>query len=104
MKNFILCMVLSAALIGCADKKETPASTTTAKQTAADAGAGKIIAERDCKACHGANGGGGGPAVSALAGRHARRPEGHRNAYERGGYAQCGRILCQPATRSDHHG
>ena len=59
MKNLILCMVLSAALIGCAEKKETPANTTTAKQTAADVGAGKIIAERDCKACHGVDGGRG---------------------------------------------
>ena len=84
MKNLILCMVLSAALIGCADKKETPANTTTAKQTAADVGAGKIIAERDCKACHGANGGGVAPAIPHLAAQRERYLLASLNEYKNG--------------------
>jgi cytochrome c553 len=72
MKTLILGMVLSAALIGCSDKKESTASTTSEKQAAADVGAGKTIAERDCKACHGLNGGGTAPAIPHLAAQRAR--------------------------------
>jgi cytochrome c553 len=72
MKTLILCMVMSAVLIGCGDKKETPANTTTAKQAAADVGAGKIIAERGCRACHGLNGGSVAPAIPHLAAQRER--------------------------------
>jgi cytochrome c553 len=84
MKNLILCVVLSAALIGCAEKKETPANTTTAKQTAADVGAGKIIAERDCKACHGVDGKGVAPAIPNLAAQRERYLFTSLNEYKDG--------------------
>ena len=67
MKHFMLSIVLSAALIGCMDKEVSTARTRIEKQTAADVGAGKAIAERDCKGCHGANGGGAAPAIPHLA-------------------------------------
>jgi cytochrome c553 len=72
MKNLILYIVLSTALIGCGDKKETSAAAAAAKQPAADLAAGKVIAERDCKACHGLNGGGIAPAIPHLAAQRAR--------------------------------
>lgn len=50
------------ALAACTQKVE-PAP----KPVAADIAAGKVIAERDCKACHGANGGGVAPAIPHLA-------------------------------------
>ena len=57
MKNSILgIVVLSMTLMGCTEK-----TAPTAKSAAGDAGAGKIVAERNCKACHGANGGGVAP-------------------------------------------
>ncbi len=73
MKNLILGLLLSAALIGCSDKKEaTPAPSAPEKQAAGDVAAGKVIAERDCRTCHGANGGGAAPAIPHLAAQRAR--------------------------------
>lgn len=63
MKNvLILGIVLSVVLIGCTDK-----GASTAKSTKGDAGAGKVIAERDCKACHGLDGRGVAPGIPHLA-------------------------------------
>lgn len=70
MKTFVLGFLLSVALAGCTDKTETTATTaksTPAKQAAGDVKAGKTIAERDCKGCHGLNGGGAAPAIPHLA-------------------------------------
>ncbi len=63
MKNSILSVIaLSLALIGCTDK-----AAPTAQPPAGDPAAGKIIAQRDCKACHGLDGKGIAPAIPNLA-------------------------------------
>jgi cytochrome c553 len=63
MKNLLLGIVLTLlALAACTEKSEP-----TANPVSADVAAGKAIAERDCKACHGANGGGVAPAIPHLA-------------------------------------
>ncbi len=63
MKNLLPGLVLTLlALAACTDNVQ-PA----AKPVATDIAAGKAIAERDCKACHGANGGGVAPAIPHLA-------------------------------------
>jgi cytochrome c553 len=63
MKKTILGVIaLSLTLMGCTDK-----AGPGAKAPAADAAAGKIIAERDCKACHGLDGKGIAPAIPNLA-------------------------------------
>ncbi|TSA10716.1 MAG: cytochrome c4 [Betaproteobacteria bacterium] len=68
MKKPILCViVLSIALAGCSDKPQP-----SAKLPQADAAAGKIIADRDCKACHGLDGKGVAPAIPNLAGQRER--------------------------------
>jgi cytochrome c553 len=83
MKNSILgIVVLSVAMFGCGDKKEagapsatptTPAtSTTSTTSTAADIAAGKVTAERDCKGCHGLEGGGAAPGIPHLAAQRER--------------------------------
>ena len=67
MKNLTLCVALSMAVLGCTDKGEP-----TAKATTADVGAGKAIAERDCKGCHGLDGKGVAPAIPHLAAQRER--------------------------------
>lgn len=61
-----LTLTLTLALIGCTDD-----AAKTAKAPEGDAAAGKIIAERDCKACHGIDGKGIAPAIPNLAAQRA---------------------------------
>jgi cytochrome c553 len=67
MKTLLPGIVLTTllALAACTENSQP----TTAKPPAADIAAGKAIAERDCRACHGANGGGVAPAIPHLAGQ-----------------------------------
>ena len=78
MKNLMLGVVLALALAGCGEKRES-----TSKPTA-DIAAGKVIAERDCKACHGANGGGVAPAIPHLAAQRERYLLASLNEYKEG--------------------
>jgi cytochrome c553 len=66
MKYLLLALFLSVALIGCSDQ------STTEKQTAADIRAGKVVADKECKACHGLNGKGTAPGIPNLAGQRGR--------------------------------
>jgi len=66
-KSILSIVVLSMALTGCGEK-----TAPTAKSDTADIGAGKTIAERDCKACHGLNGKGIAPAIPNLAAQRER--------------------------------
>ncbi len=67
MKYLTLSIILSLALIGCTDKDMAPAKSAAEKPSTADISAGKTIADRDCKSCHGLNGGGVAPAIPHLA-------------------------------------
>ena len=67
MRHLLLAMFLSVALIGCSDQ-----GSGTDKQTAADIRAGKVVAERECKACHGLDGKGVAPGIPNLAGQRGR--------------------------------
>jgi len=67
MKNLLLGIALSIAALGCTDK-----GASTVKSAPADASAGKAIAERDCKACHGLDGRGVAPAIPNLAAQRER--------------------------------
>ena len=84
MKQFIVGIVLSVALIGCTDKKESPAQITTEKPAAADIRAGKTIAERDCNGCHRLDGRGAAPAIPHLAGQRERYLLAAAKAYKEG--------------------
>ena len=75
MKRLMLGMVLSAVLAGCSDKQESAAPKAAAEKAAAavaDIAAGKTFTERECRGCHGSNGGGAAPAIPHLAGQHER--------------------------------
>ena len=67
MKTLLLGLLLSVALAGCGEKTDKGATSVPPKQSTGDAAAGKIIAERDCKGCHGLDGGGAAPAIPHLA-------------------------------------
>jgi cytochrome c553 len=69
MKRLTLILAATAALVACQDKKQE--APKPAPVAAADIAAGKAIADRDCKACHGANGGGVAPAIPHLAAQRA---------------------------------
>ena len=84
MNRFMLAVVLSMALIGCTDKEAPPAKTTTEKPSTADKQAGKAIAERDCKECHGLNGGGAAPAIPHLAAQRESYLLASLKAYKEG--------------------
>src|SRR5450631_3802473 len=66
MKNILLAIFLSVALIGCSD------DGSPQKQSAADIQAGKAIAEKECKGCHGLDGKGTAAGIPNLAGQRGR--------------------------------
>jgi cytochrome c553 len=72
MKHLIFAVALSVALIGCADKEKSPAAPAPEPLTAADLNAGKVLAERDCKGCHGLDGRGTAPGIPDLAAQQER--------------------------------
>ena len=75
MKTLTLGILLfSLTLFGCSENKEPTATSTPVAAAApkADVGAGKAIAEKQCQACHGLNGGGVAPAIPHLAAQRER--------------------------------
>jgi cytochrome c553 len=84
MRNLLLGVVLSAALVGCKENKEPAVKAPSAEKTApiaatpadkspgGDAAAGKAVAERECKACHGLDGRGVAPGIPHLAAQRDR--------------------------------
>jgi cytochrome c553 len=84
MKNLLLGIALSVALIGCTDTKESTGKSAPAKQAAGDVSAGKAIAERDCKTCHGLDGKGVAPAIPHLAAQRDRYLLASLNEYKEG--------------------
>jgi cytochrome c553 len=66
MRHLLLAMFLSVALIGCSDEG------TPAKQSAADISAGKIVADKECKGCHGLDGKGTAAGIPNMAGQRGR--------------------------------
>ena len=85
MKPLLMVVVVMAALTGCNQQEQQTPKATAEKQPAAektaaaqthatvptkpagDANAGKAVAERDCKACHGLDGKGIAPGIPNLA-------------------------------------
>jgi cytochrome c553 len=84
MNRLALVLAVSAALAGCSDHKEAAPAAPTAKQPVADAAAGKSVAERDCKGCHGLDGKGIAPGIPNLAGQRAGYLLASINEYKEG--------------------
>ncbi len=72
MKNLVLGIMMSLALLGCAKKEEPTAAAAPEKKIAGDVQAGKAIVEKSCKTCHGMDGKGIAPAVPHLAAQRER--------------------------------
>jgi cytochrome c553 len=84
MNKLMLAIVLSVLLVGCKENKEPAATSPSADKTAATGGkaadkspggdvtAGKAVAERECKACHGLDGRGVAPGIPHLAAQRDR--------------------------------
>jgi len=66
MRYLLLAMLLSVALIGCSGEGGPD------KQTAADIRAGRAVAEKECKGCHGLDGKGTAAGIPNLAGQRGR--------------------------------
>jgi cytochrome c553 len=85
MKRLMLGMVLALALSACTEKDQGSGEPAVqAKLPAADVAAGKAIAERDCKGCHGLDGAGAAPAIPHLAAQHAVYLVSALKAYKEG--------------------
>jgi len=84
MKPIALAVLLSMAMVGCTDQDKPAAKPAAVKPFAADIGAGKVIAERDCRACHLLNGGSAAPAIPILAAQHEAYLYASLRAYKEG--------------------
>lgn len=85
MKNIYLGIAVLLTLIGCSREKETATTKAApAKALAADIGAGKALAERSCKSCHGLDGKSAGPAIPHLAAQRERYLAAALNEYKQG--------------------
>jgi len=70
MRTLILGLALTVVLAGCGENDASKAGA--AKQSSGNAAAGKAVAERDCKNCHGLDGKGAAPAIPHLAAQRER--------------------------------
>ncbi|MGB5079839.1 MAG: c-type cytochrome [Burkholderiales bacterium] len=68
MKRLVLGIALTVLLAACTEREKPPSAAAIAKP-AGDATAGRAVAERDCKACHGLDGRGLAPGIPNLAGQ-----------------------------------
>jgi cytochrome c553 len=79
MKTSLVTIALVAVAVAGCGEKATPAA-----HPATDANAGKAIAARDCKGCHGVDGKGAAPAIPNLAAQRTRYLYNSLKEYKRG--------------------
>lgn len=84
MKYIILSAAVSLALLGCAKKDESPRGSAPGTPAAADVAAGKLLAERECRGCHGLDGRGTAPGIPHLAAQSGRYLVASIAAYREG--------------------
>lgn len=84
MKSLFLAMALTLALASCGERKEAPAKAEPSKAAAGDVEAGRRLAERSCKGCHGLDGKGAGPGIPHLAAQRERYLLASLNEYKDG--------------------
>jgi cytochrome c553 len=76
MNRLLLAITLLVLLAGCEEGKQpavkAPAAEKSSPASAGDIKAGKVVAERDCKGCHGLDGRGVAPGIPHLAAQRER--------------------------------
>lgn len=72
MKYLVLAGVMTVALIGCSGGQESAGGSARDAGPAADLAAGKDLAERECRGCHGLDGRGVAPGIPNLAAQSER--------------------------------
>src|SRR5208282_5693745 len=72
MKTLALALLVSVALAAGWDIHDSSAQSTPGTPAGADIGAGKALAEQQCKGCHGLDGKGVAPGIPNLAGQRDR--------------------------------
>jgi cytochrome c553 len=71
MKPFLLVVALSLCIAACTDRQAPAPKSADEKPGAGDPVAGKTVADRACKACHGLDGQGTAPGIPNLASQRA---------------------------------
>lgn len=84
MKHLMLVAALSASLLGCSKRDEPATAAGPADLPAAEIAAGRALAERDCKGCHGLDGRGTAPGIPHLAAQSERYLHASIEAYREG--------------------
>jgi cytochrome c553 len=84
MKSLLFALAVSAALLGCSDRRSSSAEPAGEAPAAADAAAGKVVAERDCRGCHGLDGKGAAPGIPHLAAQDERYLRASIEEYRQG--------------------
>ena len=72
MRTLMLGIAFSLALAGCTEQEPAAGKAVAQKQAAANAVAGKAIAEKECKGCHGLDGKGAAAGIPSLAAQRER--------------------------------
>lgn len=84
MKSLVPAVLLSMVLIGCTEAEKPAVKPASVNAPTADVAAGKVIADRDCKACHRLDGGSAAPAIPMLASQREAYLLGSLQAYKAG--------------------
>jgi len=72
MKQLLFAAAIFLALVGCSKKEESSTGPAPEAPAAADVAAGKVLAERECRGCHGLDGRGTAPGIPHLAAQSER--------------------------------
>jgi len=102
--RIFLGLLICAALVACSNKDESASKAAAGKASAADLAAGKAVAERECKGCHGLDGKSIAPGIPNLAAQRDRYLIEAMDAYKQGKRIHAVlRKIAQGMTQKEEH-